>query len=397
MTEESTINKWRHDTPGIDNNIHFNNAGAALMPSSVIEAIKSHIDLEAQLGGYEAAAYAANEIQGFYQNLAIAFGGSSENYAYTSNATDAYSRALSSVIFKPDDVILTSSNDYASNFISFLSLRKRFGINIIVAENTEIGTIDLVSFEELVAMHRPKLVSITHIPTNSGLIQPVASIGKICRAHDVTYLVDGCQSAGQLDVRIPEIGCDFYSATFRKFLRGPRGSGFLYVNDRILKSDMHPLFLDMRGADWTSNESFTLRPQASRFEDWENPYALLLGARAALAYANEVGFPTIEGRTIKLAEILRSELQDIPGIKLLDRGVKKAAIVTLSVPNFEAGNIKALLNQHKVNCSIVSKVSARIDFEEKGVDWALRFSPHYYNTEKEIGRVVEVMASLVLA
>jgi selenocysteine lyase/cysteine desulfurase len=160
---------------------------------------------------------------------------------------------------------------------------------------------------------------------------------------------------------------------------------------------MHPLFLDMRGADWTSNESFTLRPQASRFEDWENPYALMLGARAALTYANEIGFPTIEGRTIKLAEILRSKLQDIPGIKLLDRGLKKAAIVTLSVPNFEPGKIKTLLNQHQVNCSIVSKVSARLDFEEKGVNWALRFSPHYYNTEKEIGRVVETMASLIPA
>lgn len=385
------IRKWRADTPGTKYYNHLNNAGASLMPEVVSQAIKDHIDLESVTGGYEAAGLRSKAIRAFYENASRLFGTRPENIAFTANATDAYTRALSSIPFERGDVILTTSNDYVSNFVSFISLRDRFGIDFKIVDNTSAGELDLDALRRDIAKYHPKLVSITHIPTNSGLIQPVAEAGKICREQEVIYLVDGCQSAGQVDVDMETIGCDFFSATFRKFLRGPRGAGFLFVSDRILQSNLHPLMLDMRGADWIEKDSFRLKEKATRFEDWENSYALLLGASAALHYAAEITMPVIEKRVTELAAELRTRLSDIPGLTILDRGTKKGAIVTAHSNIITAEALKTALKQEKINCSFGNKLNALIDFQEKGVEWIVRLAPHYYNTREEIHNAAEVI------
>lgn len=389
------LKKWRTETPGTENFVHLNNAGASLMPEVVSRTIKEHIDLESAMGGYEAASFRENTIQAFYENAAGLFGTQPRNIAFTANATDAYNRALSAIPFHQGDFILTTSNDYVSNFIVFLSLKSRYGIQIKIVDNLPTGEIDLIALRKDINKYRPKLVSVTHIPTNSGLIQPVGEAGKICKDHNVLYMVDGCQSAGQLDVKVEEIGCDFYSATFRKFLRGPRGAGFLYASDKVLNSDLHPLMLDMRGADWVTMDSYSLKRNATRFEDWENSYALLLGASAALKYAQEITMPVIEKRSSHLASELRRELRTIPGISVLDRGTIQGAIVTAHSILIEPDTLKTALKREKINCSFGNKLNALIDFEEKGVDWIVRFAPHYYNTEDEIKQPVEVIRRLI--
>ncbi|NND32287.1 MAG: aminotransferase class V-fold PLP-dependent enzyme [Saprospiraceae bacterium] len=394
MSDLSQLQLWRDDTPGVENQIHFNNAGAALMPGVVVERMKQHLDLEAQMGGYEAAAFMSEAIQKFYQNMAQLFGGLPANYAFTANATDAYNRALSAIQFQKNDLILTTTNDYASNFLAFLSLQKRFGIQLITAENTTSGEVDLQSIQSLIKKHKPKLVSVTEIPTNSGLVQPVKEIGQICHEQEVLYIVDGCQAVGQMAIDIPGIQCDFYSATFRKFLRGPRGAGFLYAGNKILSEGYHPLFLDMRGADWTSPGGYKLRKGATRFEDWENSYALMLGASAALEYANEVGMSTIEQRVVSLAHRLRNDLAELPHIKVLDRGIRKGGIVTLTSERWQQEPLKRYLRSNQINASFVNRTSALLDFDEKKVNWALRLSPHYYNNLEEIERVVDSVSRI---
>ncbi|MCB0669398.1 MAG: aminotransferase class V-fold PLP-dependent enzyme [Saprospiraceae bacterium] len=391
------LQKWRDDTPGTKHNIHLNNAGASLMPTPVIEAIKDQIDLESIMGGYEAAGFRQDLVDSFYSSAAALFGTQSRNIAFTSNATDAYNRALSSIDFNQGDVILTSSNDYVSNFVAFLSLQKRLGIKIKIVDNLPTGEIDLQALKSDIEKYKPVLFSLTHIPTNSGLIQPVKPAGEICRSYDMIYLVDGCQSAGQLNVDVSDIGCDFYSATFRKFLRGPRGAGFLYVSDRMLNQGRYPLYLDMRGADWVEEGDFHLHDHAKRFEDWENSYANLFGATAAIKYALEVGMPVIEKRCRFLAEKMRSQLSDIDGIRILDRGLEKGAIVTAHTTKVEKNQLKAALKKEKINCSFGSPLNALIDFKEKGIDWIVRFAPHYYNSEEEIATPVRIIKSLLEA
>ena len=388
------VARLRAETPGCASRIHFNNAGSALPPSAVLEATIEHLRLEAEIGGYEAADLRAEAIDGFYAAAAELVGCRPENVAFASNATDAFSRALSSIPFERGDVILTTRDDYISNQIAFLSLRKRFGIEIEHAPTLEVGGVDVDAMARLMRERRPRVVVATHIPTNSGLVQPVADIGRHCRELDLLYLVDACQSVGHLRLDVDAIGCDFLSATGRKFLRGPRGTGLLYVSDRALGAGYEPLFVDMRGARWLDPDRYEPVATAARFEDWEFPYAALLGAAAATRYALEVGIDAIEQRAVALGARLRNGLAEIDGVRILDRGRERCAIVTFALAGSQPDALEAELSARHINSSVSLREYAVFDFDEKGVDWCIRLSPHYYNTEDEVDQVVAAVRDL---
>jgi selenocysteine lyase/cysteine desulfurase len=388
------VARLRGETPGVANRIHLNNAGASLMPAPVLLAMIDHLRLEADIGGYEAAELRSDDIAEFYRQVGALIGSQPENVAFTASATDAFARALSSVPFLPGDTILTTRDDYISNQIAFFSLRKRSGVKIVHAPSLPEGGVDLEAMAVLMRRHRPRLVAVTHIPTNSGLVQPVAEIGTQCRELDLLYLVDACQSAGQYVLAVQRLGCDFLSGTFRKFLRGPRGSGFLYVSDRALDAGYEPLFIDMRGARWSAPDAYDPVGTAARFEEWESPYAALLGAAAAVKYALGVGVERIAKRTPALGMALRDALTEVPGVTILDRGHQRCAIVTLTIAGWPAQEARELLSSLGINSSVSLREYARYDFDEKGVDSCLRLSPHYYNTDEEINAAVEAITGL---
>lgn len=396
MFTDTQLTRLRKDTPGCTDKNHLNNAGSSLMPLPVIKAIKGHIDLESLIGGYEAHAQTDGQVEETYEEAAKFLNCRSHNVAMTSNATDAFARALSSVPFESGDVILTSEDDYISNQIMYMSLQKRMGVRLERVPCLSSGGIDVNQAEEMVNKLQPKLVAVTHVPTNSGLIQDVNTVGEICRKHEILYLVDACQSVGQLPVDVKEIKCDFLSATMRKFLRGPRGAGFLYVSDRVLESGLEPMFLDMQGAEWLEKDSYTIQESARRFEDWEFAYALVHGSREAFKYANNLGMENITHRVIAMAADLRERLSAIDQIEVLDKGQSKCAIVTCRVPLDDYMDLKKHLQSHKINAGVSLWKFATIDFQKKGVDWALRLAPHYFNTEGEINQVVEVLGEICL-
>jgi len=381
----------RAETPGCAARIHLNNAGAALMPQPVLSAIQEHLALEAEIGGYEAADARAEAIDQVYEDIADLVGSKARNIALVENATVGYSQALSTIRFERGDVILTSKNDYISNQLMFLALARRFGVEVIRAPDMLIGGVDPEAVGKLLNLRRPKLVAMTWIPTNSGLIQPVEEVGQLCRQHEVPYLVDACQTVGQLPIDVEALGCDFLSATGRKFLRGPRGTGFLYVADRVLEAGTEPLFIDMRGAEWTAPNVYRPDPSARRFENWEFAYALLLGIGAAARYANKLGVENIAERTMELAASARQRLAELDGARLLDHGPRLGAIITLVLPNAEPHALLERLRQRRINTSLSFRSFATIDFTEKHVEWALRVSPHYYNTLGEVDALVEAL------
>ncbi|GAA3540269.1 aminotransferase class V-fold PLP-dependent enzyme [Kribbella ginsengisoli] len=384
----------RADTPGAGNVIHFNNAGCGLLPRPVLQAMHDHLDLEAQIGGYEASAARSVQVREFYTGLAALIGAGPDNIAFSGSATHAYATALSAIPFGPGDIILTTRNDFVSNQIAFLSLRRRFGVEIMHAPDLPTGGVDVEAMARLMKEHRPRLVAATHIPTNSGLVQPVAEIGRHCRELDLLYLVDACQSVGQYPIDVEEIGCDLLTGTCRKFLRGPRGSGFLFVSDRVLRAGYEPLFIDMHGADWSAAGEYRPSETASRFEEWEFPYATVLGCAAAVRYARGVGLELISRRTPYLAGLLRDGLDELSGVRALDQGEQLGALVTIEVEGWEAVEFKAAMDARGINSALSYRRLAQFDFGDKDVDWCLRLSPHYYNTEDEVARVVAAVADL---
>lgn len=389
------IAQFRADTPGCKNRVHLNNAGASLMPRPVIEAIRGHLDLEVSIGGYEAEAEAAADIERAYEDVAQLVGASPDRIAFTEHATASFAAALSSVLFDSGDSILTTRHDYASNQIQYLALADRFGIEILRAPDAPEGGVDVEAMQGLIHRRRPKLVAITQIPTNSGLVQDVESIGAICRDRSILYLVDGCQSVGQMPVDVEQIGCDFFSATSRKYLRGPRGAGFLYVSDRVLEAGMEPLFPDLRGADWIAEDLYQPAPDAKRFETWEFAWALILGTGAAARYANNIGLAPIRAQVRAMAGELRSRLPEIDGVRVLDRGPELGATVTVSVRGRDPSVLVAELRLRGINTSAQTRLDAVIDYDEKGVDGALRVSPHYFNDASDLDTFLGALEEIV--
>jgi selenocysteine lyase/cysteine desulfurase len=392
------VARLRADTPGCESVIHFNNAGCGLLARPVHRAMVEHLDLEARIGGYEAADVQAALTADFYAAVAELLGCAPGNVAFTSSATDAYSRALSAIPFRSGDVVLTTRNDFISNQLAFLSLRRRFGVEIVHAPDHPDGSgVDVDAMAALMRSRRPRLVAATHVPTNSGLVQPVAEIGRHCREQDLLYLVDACQSVGQYPLDVTAIGCDLLTATSRKFLRGPRGTGFLYVSDRVLRAGYEPLFIDMYGAEWTGPDTYQPAGTATRFEDWEFPYAAVIGSAVATRYALDVGIAAIADRTPVLAARLRDRLAALPGIRPLDRGRPLAALVTFAVEGWQPQPFKRALDARRINSALSFRRFAQFDFADKDVTWALRLSPHYYNTTEEVDTVADAVAELVKA
>jgi selenocysteine lyase/cysteine desulfurase len=391
------VNQFRINTPGSYEVLHFNNAGAALMPSSVIEAQINHLQLESIMGGYEAAKFRKNEIADAYHQVGILLNCNSSNIAFTSSATDAFSKALSSIHFEKEDVILTDQDGYVSNQIQFLSLVKRVGVKLVYIENELTGGIDLNDLQNKLESYQPKLLSISHIPTNSGLVQPVLAIAGVFEAYQkkhpnkTWYILDACQSAGQMKLDAIKLQCHFLSFTFRKFLRGPRGVGALFVADAVLENKLEPLFIDMRGAEWKEKDIYLPATSAIRFEDWEFNYAAILGARESVIYALSIGEDRIWSQLQFLSVYMRNALKNIPNLILLDKGMELGALITFYVKGADPVQLQTELNTAKINTSISYRAYGLIDFDEKGVTWAIRASPHYYNTIEEIDLLVSTL------
>ena len=375
--------------------MHLNNAGAALMPRPVTRAIHEHIDLEERIGGYEAAAMQDDAIGATYDRLARLINAAAKNIAVVANATAGFVQSMSSFDFSPGDTIVTTKSDYTSYQIHFLALSKRLGVNVIHAEDLPEGGVDPDSVRRILQSNRCRLVHVSWVPTHSGLVQDAESVGAVCEEEGVPYLVDACQAIGQMPVDVERLRCDYLSVTARKFLRGPRGIGFMYASDRALKRGDYPLFVDMRGAKWVSPESFEIHESARRYEDWEFPYALVLGLSAAANYATSVGIEAAQSRSMALANRLRDGIAGIDGARTLDPGRNKCAIVTVSVAGVPSADVVNGLSRRGINSSLTLQWYGLIDLGSRGVEAAVRLSPHYYNTEAEVDAALDALREII--
>ncbi len=388
---QQDVELLRQDTPGAERCIHFNNAGTGLALKPSLDAVKRHLDLEANIGGYEAAAAASAEMETFYTSLAALIGSMPHEIAYVENATRAWDMAFYGIDFREGDRIATGRSEYVSNYVAFLQVKRRKGVEIDIIEDDATGQIDLAALKAAITP-RTRLVALTHIPTFSGLINPAEEVGDIARAANVLYLLDACQSVGQIPVSIKEIGCHMLSGTGRKYLRGPRGTGFLYVSDNVL-DQLDPPFVDLQAANWIDETAYELVPHAQRFETWERYVAGQIGLGAAVTYAIGFGMERIGNRVCALGAQLRTELSALPGVTLHDKGLRKGGIVTFSLEGETPDRSKARLSGANINVSVSKASSARIDLPHRGLETIIRASVHAFNTETEIDQLIKAIGN----
>jgi cysteine desulfurase/selenocysteine lyase len=386
------LQRVRRDTPATAEVAHFNNAGASLMPEPVLRTITDHLELEARIGGYEAAAAAADRLDAVRASAATLLGARPSEIALLENATHAFNAALYSLPLRAGDRLLTVKAEYASNYMAYLHLADTRGVEIVVVPDDERGQLDVTALAGLVD-ERTRLIAMTHVPTSGGLVNPAAEVGRVAREAGVPFLLDACQSVGQMPVDVTRIGCDFLSTTGRKFLRGPRGTGFLYVREEWAER-LHPALVDLGGADWTRLDGYDLKPGARRFESWEAAHALRLGLGRAIDYALELGLDAIWARISELARRLRSGLGASPGIALHDLGETQCGIVSFSVDGVAPEAVKASLAARGIHVELSHIDDTRLDLEERGLESFLRASVHYYNSEGEIDRLLDAVGSL---
>lgn len=389
---EIDIFRARQDTPGCNQVLHFNNAGAALMPRQVLDSVIGHLRLETEIGGYEAAESAHDAVEHVYDAISRLIGCRRDEIAIIENATRAWDMAFYSLLFKSGDRILTSVSEYASNYIAFLQMARQTGAVVDVIPNDDYGQVSVKALRKLID-ERVKLIAITHVPTNGGLVNPAIEIGRVARRAKILFLLDACQSVGQIPIDVRAIGCDMLSATGRKFLRGPRGTGFLYVRRSILEQ-LEPPFLDLHAAKWMTKDRYEIRADARRFENWETNYAGKIGLGVAVDYALTWGLENIWVRVSYLADTLRNYLNGIPHVQLHDMGAQKCGIVTFTIGKWDPQEVHRKLAEQKMNVSVSLAEYSRLDMDKRGLTSVVRASVHYYNSKEEIERFCDVVSSL---
>jgi selenocysteine lyase/cysteine desulfurase len=390
------IDQLRQDTPGTEHAIHFNNAGAALPPRPVMDTLLEFLQTEAATGGYEIMTDRWSEFKRFREVAARLIHAEAAEMAFCVSATDAYNKALTAIPWQAGDLVLTTDYDYVSNQIAFLQLAKRHGIRIERAASLPDGRVDPEDLIRRLRAERPKLVAVTHVPTDNGLAQDIHSVGRACRDEGILYLVDACQSVGQLVVDVREIHCDFLAATARKWLRGPRGAGFLFAAQRTFDLGLEPFGVDGWGGRWSAPDQYEPAPDAKRYENFERNMAIQVAFTAALEYALELGMEAIQERVLALNRYLQEQVQAVPGVALRDPSPAESGITTLRIDYPDGGPaLNKRLRAAGVNGSTVLRLRDPINFPAGEPDWGLRWSPHYYNTEAEVDRAVGILREVL--
>ena len=386
------VDTLRAATPGCAHRVHLNNAGAALMSQRTLDPMTEHLRLEAEIGGYEAADAARDGIQDTYPAIAELVGGRAGEVALFDNATHAWNAAFYSVALGPGDRVLTGRAEYGSNVLAYLQVGRRTGAEVVVVPNDATGQLDTAALNDPID-ERTKLVGVSHVPTSGGLVNPAAEIGRVARAAGALYLLDATQSVGQFPVDVEAIGCDLLTGTGRKFLRGPRGTGFLWARDEALER-LDPFVAEVRSATWDGGRGFTWAAGARRFETWEYSYVNVLGLRRGRAPGARARARGIGERSLRLGAALRERLDDVHGVApttsaraLRDRHRvgRRAWPLTRSPRIWPARGM---------NVSTTVPEQTPFDTEERGVHPLVRLSPHVYNTEDELDRAVRAIVEL---
>jgi cysteine desulfurase / selenocysteine lyase len=387
------VDRERARTPGAGDAHHLNAAGAALPSARTLAATLEHLRLESRMGGYEASGAARERLEAVYALAAHLIGARPEEIALTESATVGWRRIVDALRLGHGDRVLVSRSGYVSCALSLLALERERGVVVELLPNGPDGAVDLDALRDALAAGPAALLALTHVPTSSGLCEPVAAAGRLARAAGVTYLLDATQSVGQLPVDVAQIGCDALVTTGRKYLRGPRGTALLYVS-RALLEHLEPVAPDVRGARWTADRAWTVDAGARRLETWEASHALRLGLGVALAEADALGIDAIAAHLVARGAELRAALAGVAGVTVADPPAAHGAIVTFVVEGAEPRDVAAALGARAVQVVAVPADHGRWDLGGRDLAGVVRAAPHVYTSDGDLEALVEGVAQL---
>jgi selenocysteine lyase/cysteine desulfurase len=389
------LERIRAETPGCLERVFLDSAGSSLPPAPVLDAVLGHLRREAEVGGYVAEEERADDLARGRESLGRLLGCTAEDVALTDSATRAWTQLFYAVPLAAGDRILLSRSEYASNAIAALQRARRHGAQVEVVPADPTGELDLDALERLLD-ERVRIVSLVHVPTNGGLVNPVAEATELVHRAGGLVLLDACQSVGQLAVDVHRLGVDALAGTGRKWLRGPRGTGFLYVRPELAR-ELEPPILDLHSATWTADDRYELAPDATRFELWESDVAARLGLGAAVDYLLALGIDEVEAAVRARAERLRSLLRAIGGVTVADLGRRPTGIVTFAVDGLPAAAVRDALAERRVTVTVSSRSSTLLDMTDRGLDALVRASPHYFVSEEQLEAASAAVSELISA
>ncbi|KOS57058.1 aminotransferase class V-fold PLP-dependent enzyme [Rhodococcus rhodochrous] len=386
------LQRARRDTPGCFDRVFLDSAGSSLPPAPVLETTVAHLRREAEVGGYVAAAERADDLAAVKTSIARLIGAQAPSIALVESATRAWASFFYSVPLRAGDRILLTRSEYASNAVSALQRARATGATVETMPTDALGRIDVDALTRTLD-ERVKLVSVVHAPTNGGLVNPVREVADAAHEVGALVLLDACQSVGQLPVSVPEFDVDALSATGRKWLRGPRGTGFLYVRPRLV-TELEPAVLDLHSAQWTAPDEYRLADDAARFELWETNVAARLGLGAAVDYLLDLGVDAVTEAVAYRAEHLRDGLGRIPGVAVRDLGKEHSGIVSFTVDGWEPPRLREALAAEAITVTVSGRGSTLLEMSARRLESVVRASPHYFVSPADVDRFLAAVRAL---
>jgi selenocysteine lyase/cysteine desulfurase len=380
----------RLDTPGAARGVFLDSAGSSLPPAPVLDEVVGHLRREAEVGGYRAALERDDDLEAGYGVLAEVLDCHPDEVAFTDSATRSWLTVFDAIPLAAGDRILFTEAEYGGNAIPLLRRAEEVGATAEVVPSDATGAVDVAALREVLD-DRVRVVSLVHVPTNGGLVNPAADVIAAVRESDALVMLDACQSAGQ--VSLAGLDADIVTGTGRKWLRGPRGTGFLVVRRRV-RDRLRPRLVDLHGGTWTGRDRYELRDDARVFELWESGVADRLGLIAAVRYALDLGIDDIAAAVGDRAEHLRAGLAAVPGVTLHDLGTRRCGLVTFTVDGLDPKTVRDRLQERDVTVTVSGVTSTRYDMARRGLDLVVRASPHYFVTPAQLDEAVAAVAAL---